>query len=257
MKRFHRLFAVCVVIGLACMIAGTSMQCSKKAEDTKAPAVAKEASEQELTARVPELLNLHKVIYPLWHDAYPTRNVQMIKSLIPRADSLVAALDNATLPGILKDKKPAWDKAKAHLDSVMTGLHAAVAANDPEGILKKTEEFHAAYEGLALAIQPMVPELEDFHRELYKLYHYYLPEYDLAKIRESSQNLAIKMAPLKVALLPKRIANRQDAFKVEVNKLEAAVNELNATVKTDAKENIKAAVEKVHTQYQKTAQVFD
>jgi hypothetical protein len=42
-----------------------------------------------------------------------------------------------------------------------------------------------------------------------------------------------------------------------VKELETDVNELNATVKTDAKEKIKAAVDKVHTAYQKTEKIFD
>jgi hypothetical protein len=172
-------------------------------------------------------------------------------------DTLVAALDKAPLPGILRDKKETWESGKANLKETLEKLHAAAKADDQEGMLKMVEAFHAGYERLVRSIRPVVPELEAFHQELYKLYHYYMPDYDLAKIREAAAAMADKMGTLKAAKLPERLADRQEEFQADVKELETDVNELNATVKTDAKEKIKAAVDKVHTAYQKTEKIFD
>jgi hypothetical protein len=254
MKRFGSLFAIVLVI----MAFGALSVLAQETAAKKAPAhAAKDIDQDEINASVPALRNLHKVVYPLWHSAYPDKDFDTIKSLLPQMDTLVTDLDKAELPGILREKKGAWDEGKADLKATLEKLHAAAKADDQEGMLKATEAFHAGYERLVRTIRPVVPELEAFHQELYKLYHYYMPDYDLAKIREAAAAMTDKMGALKAAQLPKRLADRQEEFNADVKELETDVNELNATVKTDAKDKIQAAVEKVHTAYQKTEKMFD
>ena len=213
--------------------------------------------EEELQASVPELGNLHEVVYPLWHTAYPNKDYQMIKELLPQADDLVAKLDAAKLPGILREKQADWDKGKTVLKTALKDLHAAAEKDEKEMMLKQVEAFHAAFEGLVRTIRPIVPELEAFHQELYKLYHYYAPEYDLAKIREATTAMQEKIPPLKKAQLSKRVAERQKDFDAAVVELEKAVGELAKTVKTDDKDNVLKAVEVTHSAYVKTQEVFD
>jgi hypothetical protein len=261
MKSFNRFLAVSVAILALCMFLSSSTVLAQQTAATKpAPAKApatKEISDQELSSTMPALGELHKVIRPLWHEAYPAKDYAKIKSLLPQADTLVAAVDKAALPGILRDKQAAWDVAKGNLKNSLAQLHVAAKADNQEEMLKQTEAFHAAFEGCVRTIRPAVPELDAFHQELYKLYHYYTPAYDLEKIRTSAAAMTEKVAALKTAKLPERLADREEKFRADVAKLEAAVNELNATVKTDVKEKVKAAVEKVHAAYQETEKTFD
>lgn len=216
-----------------------------------------ECSDEELQASVPALKGLHEVVYPLWHTAYPDKDYALIKELLPQADELTAKLDEAKLPGILRDKQADWDKGKETLKATLKELHAAVDANDEEAMLKQTEAFHAAYEKLARTIRPIAPELDAFHKEMYKLYHYYLPAYDLAKMREAAAAMQEKVPPLKTAKLPKRVADRKDKFDAAVVELDATVAEFAKTVQAEDKDAILKAVEKVHSAYQKTEAVFD
>ena len=147
---------------------------------------AREFTQAEITASVPELNELHEVVYPLWHSAYPDRDFELIKSLLPRMDSLTALLDAAPLPGILREKQAAWDERKANLASALLGLHAATESGNHEEMLKQVEAFHAGYEQLVRTIRPLVKELDAYHQELYKLYHYYGPQYDLPQIQASA-----------------------------------------------------------------------
>jgi hypothetical protein len=254
MKRFGTYLSILLVIAAFGALSVLAQETTAK--KPSAPA-AKEINDDEITATVPALRDLHKVVYPLWHNAYPEKDYDTIKSLLPQMDTLVTALDKAKLPGILREKQDAWDEGKANLKATLEKLHAAAKADDQEGILKASEAFHAGYERLVRTIRPVVPELEAFHQELYKLYHYYMPDYDLAKIREAAAAMTDKMSALKAAQLPKRLADRQEEFGADVKELDAAMDELNATVKTDAKDKIQAAVDKVHTAYQKTEKMFD
>jgi hypothetical protein len=249
-----------MVIGLAIAGLFAAVVCPRAWGDQTAGdkgAATKEISQEELAASVPALSALHKVVYPLWHSAYAEKNYALIKELLPQADTLIAKLDEAALPGILREKQERWEGGKANLKSALKQLHGAAEANSQEEMLKQTEAFHAAYERLVRTIRPIVPELEAFHQEMYKLYHYYAPEYDLAQIRSTAAAMREKIAALKEAQLPKRLADRQERFQTAVKQLEATVNSLNETVKADVKEKILAAVEKVHVAYQQTEKLFD
>jgi hypothetical protein len=256
MKRF----VYPLVAGLAILTMPVVGACQKADEQKPAAQKAEAAHEftqAEITASVPALRDLHGVVYPLWHDAYPDKNLAMIKELLPRMDTLTAKLDAAALPGILREKQAAWDEKKASLKSTLQQLHAAAAADDGDEMLKQVEAFHAYYEQLVRTIRPLVKELDAYHQELYKLFHYYAPDYDLEKIRAVAAAMAEKLPALKAAELPKRLAERQADFKAAVEALDAATLELVETAKGNAKEKILAAVDKVHTAYQNTEHIFD
>jgi hypothetical protein len=256
MKRWSRLLTIGVLIfGMSLPIA-FSREGIARAADTQNAKKA-DISQEELAASVPALNDLHEVVYPLWHDAFSTKDYNMIRDLLPTADSLAARLDEAKLPGILRDKQPAWDEGKANLKAALEQLHVAAESDDHEAMLKQTEAFHSAFERLVRTIRPVVPELDAFHQEMYKLYHYYAPEYDVALIRTAVVAMQDKIPALKNAQLPKRLTDRQKDFDAAVGVLEASVNDLADVVKTDNKKDILAAVERTHSAYQRTERIFD
>jgi hypothetical protein len=244
-------FAVTLVAGF--VLAGAS---SARATDTDA-AKTPQCTEEELEASVPALHDLHEVVYPLWHTAYPGKDFELIKKLLPQADELTVKLDKAKLPGILRDKQPAWDEGKATLKAALASLHSAADTDNGEEMLKQTEAFHSAFEKLVRTIRPIVPELEAFHQELYKLYHYYAPEYDLEKIRVAVAAMQEKIPPLKKAELPKRVADRKNDFDASISALETELSGLAEVVKTDEKAAILEAVEELHAAYVRTLEIFE
>ena len=256
MKGFGRFLAIGLVALALCVVLTGQMVWAQQPSGTKS-APAPVITDEETAASVPALGEMHKVVYPLWHSAYAEKNYALIKELLPRADTLVAALDAAKLPGILREKQEAWDAGKANLKSVLSQLHDAAKADNQEEMLKQTEAFHAGFERLVRTVRPVVPQLAAFHQELYKLHHYYTPQYDLAKIREAAAAMEEKLPALKEAQLPKRLTDRQEKYNAAVLKLEGAVKEFSATAKTDAKEKILAAEEKVHAAYQEIEKLFD
>ena len=216
-----------------------------------------ECSQEELTAKVPELENLHEVIYQLWHEAYPEKNCKLIKELLPQADELTAKLDAAELPGILRDKQAKWDEGKVTLKNSLAALHKAADANDEAAMLTETEAYHAAYEGLVRTIRPVVPALDAFHQELYKLYHYHAPAYDLEAIRADAAAMQKGIPALKESTLPKRVADQQEKYNAAVVSLATAVDDLVKTCAKDDKATVLASVEKVHMAYVQTNAIFD
>jgi len=255
MKTHKRMFIFVPIIGLMLLSLGCQNQGPE--QENVQQKQTQEISQQELTASVPELTELHEVVYPLWHNAFHEKDYDLIKELLPKVESLSAKLDEAKLPGILRDKQEAWNQGKESLASSVQKLKEAVKEDDMKAMLKQVESFHSAYERLVRIIRPLVPELEAFHKELYKLYHYYTPEYNLEKIKMAVQDMQDKIIPLKEAQLPERLAEKQEEFENSVMELDKRLNELAKALKWDSKEKVMEAVEKVHAAYQKTELLFD
>lgn len=245
-------------LGLAVMLtAGSGLARAQCAGSAAAASSTDPVSKEEITRQVPALNDLHEVIYTLWHEAYPAKDYAKIKELLPRADELTAKLDAATLPGILRDSQTAWDAGKAKLKDALAALHGAAGANDEPAMLAQVEAYHGAFEGLVRIVRPVVPELDSFHQELYRLYHYHAPAYDLEAIRADAAAMQAKIPPLKGAKLPARLAEKQKEFDAAVATLAGAVDDLVTTAKKDEKERVLAAVETVHMAYVKTEKIFE
>ncbi len=203
----------------------------------------------EVTAEVPELSAVHELMYPLWHGAFPEQNFDSIRQLVPQFEPMLAAVEAVELPGILRHKQEGWDNGKVVMMSSFDGLKQAVEANDNAAILSHTEAFHMGYEQLVRVIRPLVPELESFHQELYKLIHYYKPADDEAKMHEAFVAMNEKMDPLRAATLPERLADRQDDFDAGVAALGDRLRELDEALHGSDADAIQAAVDAVHSAY--------
>ena len=241
MTRFVSLMIVsCALVGLT--IAPALAQPTPKPEDLK--------------SSVPALDAMHEVIMPLWHDAWPNKDVKAMAAMLPDIEKHVAAVDKAELPPILRDKKAAWTAGVYDLKHTATAYKAAVAAGDDEALLKAAEKLHAQYEALVKVVRPILKEMEDFHASLYVLYHYQMNPFQLAKAAESIAALRVKMDALNKAALPDRLKAKTDAFNVQRGRLSKSVDEVAALLDSRDEPKIKAAIEMMHAQYESLEKVF-
>jgi hypothetical protein len=215
----------------------------------------------EITANVPALQEFHTVIFSLWHTAWPKNDTDMMTRLLPDIEKGAAAVSAAALPGILRDKKPAWDAGIQKLGEAVTAYRSAVEAQDNEKLLAAAEQLHARYEGLVRVIRPVLKEIDAFHTVLYMLYHYYWPENNMPRIRESMGALTEKMAALDTVVLPKRLEAKSQTFTAARTKLGNAVKALRELVAPEydvpTAEDLKAAVTRLHNGYLALEKVFE
>jgi hypothetical protein len=215
-----------------------------------------EISDAEITAEVPELSAVHELMYPLWHGAFPAQDYDSIRNLVPQFEPLLAAVDAVQLPGILRHKQEGWDAGKAVMLSSFEGLKQAIESNDNAAMLSHTEAFHVGYEQLVRMIRPLVPELESFHQELYKLVHYYGPANDNARMRDAFVAMNEKMAPLREVTLPERLADRQAEFEAGVAALGERLGELDEALHGSDSDAIQGAIDAVHSAYGAVEDLF-
>ncbi len=212
---------------------------------------------QEVSATVPALIEFHKVIYKIWHTAWPNKDYNMLRALLPEVEKGAASIVSAELPGILRDKRPAWEKRVEELRAIVQEYRAAVEAQQEQRLLDAAEKLHAQFEALVRVIRPPLRQLEEFHVVLYMVYHYYIPGESLDKIRESVEPLRERMAALNRVILPPRFKEKEGSFKAARKDLEEAVTELGTAVSLNDLGKIKNAVETMHRRYVTLAAVLE
>jgi hypothetical protein len=223
-----------------------------------APALAQDhGHDAETQATVPELSTFHQTIYKIWHTAWPKKDVTMLASLLPDVEKGVASVAAAELPGILRDKKGAWEKGVAALEASSAAYKSAVEEKDSVKLLAAAEDLHAKFEGLVRVIRPPMKEVDDFHTSLYMFYHYALPEKNLGKIRETVKEMQEKLTPLEKAAIPEKHKSKEGAYRKAVAELRISVEALaKAAAGTDMKK-ISAAGERAHSDYQTLEHLFE
>lgn len=216
-------------------------------------------AEAELKAEVPALFAFHEVIFKIWHDAWPQKDIELLTKLAPDVRRGVDAVSKAELPGILRDKQLMWREGVGDLQRVAAEYDAAIAMKNDAKLLAAAEKLHSQFEKLHRIIRPPLKELDDFHVALYRLYHYELPAGDLPAIKVSAAELKEKMGPLSKAALPESLSPRKEKFEQARVFLDEAVTAFAAQAQVTKKisPTLKQSIESVHAQYQKVAAVFD
>jgi hypothetical protein len=223
-----------------------------------APLQAQEKSlHSETESDVPALDSFHGVIAKIWHEAWPVKNVAMLVEVLPSVDSGCRSVAAAELPGILRERKSAWEKGVNNLKLVVEEYRKAASPVDSVKLLVAAERLHSQYEKLVRIIRPVLPELDAFHKTLYRLYHTELPADDSVKIVASVKELAVKMAALHKAELPKRLAGKAEAFAGGRLALEKSMEVLAGLLNGGRMEAIKKNIETMHSCYEALEKVFE
>ncbi|MCX6169800.1 MAG: hypothetical protein NTX65_10695 [Ignavibacteriales bacterium] len=220
------------------------------------PLIAQE--KHEVNSEVKELSEFHDVIYQIWHTAWPEKNVQLLKQLLPDVEKAYDKVKTAVLPGILRDKKSKWDEGLKKFGVSVDAYKDAAGRENAQAILDAAEKLHSDYEGLVRIVKPVLKEVDAFHQELYMMYHYYSANFELEKIKTSAATLKNKMVDVMAAKLTKRLEPKQEKFDKARNELNDAVLKLNEIVaKSNDKKEITNAVDGMHSKYEELEKVFD
>jgi hypothetical protein len=237
--------------------ADTATEDHTAAAPAASPTDTKQCSDVELSTDVPALYDFHEVIMPLWHDAWPNKDFELMRKLMPQIDDHVVKLQQAELPGILRDKRDKWDAGVADVAVQAAALQTALKADQPQPALDAAEALHAGFEGLVRVVRPRMKELEAYHQVLYRVYHYDWPNRDLTALAGHAAELATACAPLAAATVPKQFAAKEAQLREGFAALCTATGELAKACGGKDEKLVGTVVEKVHTSYQACEKMFD
>jgi hypothetical protein len=212
---------------------------------------------QDTVWRVPELDEFHDVIYPIWHTAYPEKDYASLKKYVEEINIKAKKIYTATLPGIQREKQLKWNEGVMQFQTSVEDYNKFAAGDDNEGLLKAAENLHSKYEMLVRIIRPVLKEIDEFHKVLYVVYHDYLPNKKYKMIIKVSDDLVKKAKAITNAKLSARLEPKKDAFNLAAAELLTSTQELKKRAKSKSKVTVDAAVENMHSKYEKLAAIFE
>jgi hypothetical protein len=219
--------------------------------------VAEQVPNPETESTVPELIDFHDIIYPIWHTAYPAKDYKALRGFVAEIDAQAAKINAADLPGILREKKQAWDGGLAEFNQAVVAYGKAAAGSDDQALLAAAELLHARFEMLVRAIRPVTKEMDAYHKVLYVVFHKYLPEKNYTEICKVAADMAAKAEAITKATLSPRLEAKNEAFQAAAAKLLVETKALEAAGKACLEKDIIPLVNRVHSAYVALEKVFD
>lgn len=213
----------------------------------------------EITSSVPELTDFHEIIFPMWHTAYPAKDINALKGFVPQIKTHMEAINNAALPGILKDKETGWNNQLKELNVAAENYYKASEGNDDEALLLAAEKLHYQYEMMNRVIRPVLKEIDDYHQTLYIIYHKLYPEKKYDEIAGLMDNLIKKAEAITqypTDKLKKRLGDNIPKFEQASKELYTATVSLKEVLKGSDATKKDEAIHHMHTLYQQLESVF-
>ena len=220
-------------------------------------ALATDVKKAETESRVPELMAFHKVIYPIWHNAYPAKDYAALRGFVKEINERFAKVEKAKLSGILRHKKTAWSEGLKNLKKTVEEYNTAAAGKDDQKLLVSAENLHSGFEKMIRLIRPVLKEIDQYHRVLYVVYHKYLPADKFDDIKKVAPDMVEKAKAITQAKLYRRLLAKEKEFKVLAAQLVQKSEQLVKDCSTGKGEVIKKSVESVHSAYVKLEHLFD
>ncbi len=219
-----------------------------------------EIDSAEIKSSVPELIKFHDVIYVIWHEAYPSKDIKLLKSLVPDIQTHLSNINNAKLPGILREKEAKWKEGLIDLNKTADEYYKAANSSDDQVLLDAAEKLHSNFEMMVRILKPVLKELDEYHKILYVIYHKYFPEKKYDEINLVIDNLITKADDITKVTedkLQKRIPSKIEDYKKAAKDLLDATISLKDILKTNDPVQIDKAIDNMHSKYQKLESVFD
>jgi hypothetical protein len=213
----------------------------------------------EISSSVQELTDFHDIIYPMWHEAYPAKDYNALKKLVPKIKSYMDKINNAKLPGILRDKENAWNNQLKELNISAENYYSAANGNNNDALLSAAEKLHAGYEKMVRVIRPALKEIDDFHKDLYIIYHKLLPDSKFDEISGMTATLISKAEAIKNYphdKLTARLGSKVEKYDAAALKLFNSVKSLEKVLKVTDPVKKKEAVESMHSAYEEIDSLF-
>lgn len=211
----------------------------------------------EITSSVPELSKFHDVIYVIWHEAYPSKDIGTLKGMVEKIKPDMQNINNAKLPGILKDKEAKWQDGLKVLNASAENYYNAAKGTDDQAMLDAAEKLHADFELMVRVLRPVSKEVDEYHKDLYVIFHKFYPAKDYKSIEPLMDGMISKAEACLNAKLPKRLESKADVFQSTVKELVAKTTALKEVLKTNDAAAIDKAVDVMHSKYQDVEKIFE
>ncbi|MFH0894662.1 MAG: hypothetical protein V2A54_09520 [Bacteroidota bacterium] len=208
---------------------------------------------------MPELNKFHEIIFTMWHEAYPAKDIKALKGFVPRIKEDMEKINKAQLPGILREKEDDWKKQLVEFNAAADNYYKAAAGNDDQAMLDAAEKLHHDFEMTNRVIRPVLKEVDQYHKTLYVIYHKLYPDKkysEIAKLSDSFVQQAEAITKCNAETLKKRLGGKVPVFHEAAKNLYEATVQLKEILKGNDDSKKEEAVLNVHASYKKLEALF-
>jgi len=216
-----------------------------------------EIDSSEIKWAVPALFDFHDIIHPMWHDAYPNKDIKALIGFVEPIKEKMAKVNEAKLPGILREKEDKWKEGLKELNSAAERYYNAAVGNNEQEMLDAAENLHAKFEMMVRIIRPVTKEVDNYHKILYVIYHKYYPDKKYNDIKNVMDDLITQAEAIINSSLPERLTAKTEDYKKAADKLLTDTKQLKTALESGEPETIDKALEEMHNSYQRLEAVFD
>lgn len=214
--------------------------------------------DSSINSSIPELSDLHDVIHPMWHDAYPNKDFNTFRHLLPLINTSAEKIYKVHLPPLLSERKDDWDNGVERFHNSVIKYNHAIEENDEDKLLEAADELHSNYETLVRIVTPATKEIDDFHKMFFKIYNQYLPNEDSDRLNKAIDNLVPLADKLMNSPLPDWASDKKDEFILYADKLYLSTLDLRSLKNSNADiDEIGKGLENVHAIYKKLESLFE
>lgn len=211
----------------------------------------------EITSNVPELSEFHDVIYVIWHEAYPAKDIAALKGMVDKIKPYMEKINNAKLPGIMQDKNAKWQEGLKVLNASAESYYKIAEGSDDQAMLDAAEKLHADYEMMVRILRPVNKEVDSYHKDLYVIFHKFYPTKDYKSIEGLIDGMITKAEACINSKLPKRLEAKADEYQKLTKELVEKTVALKNALKTNDGTVIDKAIDDMHSKYQDVEKLFD
>jgi len=149
------------------------------------------------------LEELHKVMAPAWHEAYPAKNYAALNEAILKFDAMLPKLEGLNHTFKTVERQDKFEAARTRFIGLTAKGKASGAAGENDALYALYPDLHTSFEEMAYYLLPLnFPEYESFRVVVNLMVDTHLKNKDYKAIVSSLEALKIKNDQLQKAALP-------------------------------------------------------
>jgi hypothetical protein len=200
---------------------------------------------------------LHHIMAPAWHEAYPEKNYAALGEACVKFESLVPKLADLNHIFKIDARKENFNKARTQFIDLVNKGRAAAEEENSTVLYGLFPDLHTRFEEMAFYLLPLhFPEYESFKVVVDLMVDTHLKNEDYEAVTSSLEALKIKNEQLQKAALPedmkaieKNVNSDIDAIGAKCRELEEACHSTSAKNVEDCLNKLKVLCDKFEQDY--------
>ena len=173
------------------------------------------------------LRELHEVMAPAWHEAYPAKDYAALNEAILKFDDMTPKIVGILHEFKIDERQKKFEAARTRFIGLVAKCKASGAAGDNDAVYDIFPDLHHNFEEMAYYLLPLnFPEYESLRVVVDLMINTHLKNKDYKAIATSVEALKIKNEQLQTAVLPEDLGSVSETATADIQAIGEACRAL-------------------------------